>query len=44
MLVQRCYPGDVSMVGTRSTWWKLPEEWAFETGKLLVQLTLRRGC
>lgn len=44
MLVRRCYPGGLAMVGTGSTWWKLPEEWASETGKLLVQLTLRRGC
>ena len=44
MLVRRCYKGALSMVGTQSTWWKLPEEWATETGKLLVQLTFERGC
>lgn len=44
MLVRRCFHGGLSMVGTGATWWKLPEEWASETGKLLVQLTLRRGC
>jgi uncharacterized SAM-binding protein YcdF (DUF218 family) len=44
MLVRRCYGGAVSMVGTSSTWWKLPEEWASETGKLAVQLTAERGC
>jgi len=44
MLVRRCFHGGLSMVGTSSTWWKLPEEWVSETGKLLVQLTLRRGC
>jgi uncharacterized SAM-binding protein YcdF (DUF218 family) len=44
MLVRRCYRGGLSMVGTRSTWWALPEEWASETGKLLVQLTAERGC
>ena len=44
MLIKRCYKGALSMVGTSSTWWKLPEEWASETGKLLVQLTLRRAC
>jgi hypothetical protein len=32
------------MVGTRSPWWRLPEEWASETGKLFVQLTVERGC
>jgi uncharacterized SAM-binding protein YcdF (DUF218 family) len=44
MLVRRCFDGGLFMVGTGSTWWKLPEEWASETGKLLVQLTVRRGC
>jgi uncharacterized SAM-binding protein YcdF (DUF218 family) len=44
MLVKRCYRGALTMVGADSTWWRLPEEWASETGKLLVQLTLRRGC
>jgi uncharacterized SAM-binding protein YcdF (DUF218 family) len=44
MLVRRCYHRGLSLVGTGSTWWKLPEEWASETGKLLVQLTLRRAC
>ena len=44
MLVRRCFHGGLSMVGTSSTWWKLPEDWASETGKLLVQLTVRRGC
>ena len=44
MLIRRCYTGALSMVGTQSTWWRLPEEWASETGKLLVQLTLRRDC
>jgi uncharacterized SAM-binding protein YcdF (DUF218 family) len=44
MLLRRCFGGKISMVGAGSTWWKLPDEWAFETGKLLVQLTLRRGC
>jgi uncharacterized SAM-binding protein YcdF (DUF218 family) len=44
MLVKRCYKGALTMVGARSPWWKLPDEWASETGKLLVQLTVRRGC
>ena len=44
MLVRRCYHGGLTLVGTSSTWWKLPEEWAFETGKLAVQLTAERGC
>ncbi len=44
MLIERCYPGRLWLVGTASPWWRLPEEWVAETGKLLVQLTLERGC
>jgi uncharacterized SAM-binding protein YcdF (DUF218 family) len=44
MLFRRCYHRTLAVVGTGSTWWRLPEEWLSETGKLLTQLTLRRGC
>jgi uncharacterized SAM-binding protein YcdF (DUF218 family) len=44
MLVRRCYHGGLTMVGASSTWWRLPEEWASETAKLAVQLTVRRSC
>ena len=44
LLFRRCYHGQLAMIGTSSTWWRVPEEWLSETGKLLVQLTLRRGC
>jgi len=44
MLFRRCYRGPLTIIGSPSTWWQLPEEWASETGKLLVQLTVRRGC
>jgi uncharacterized SAM-binding protein YcdF (DUF218 family) len=44
LLFRRCLEIPVFVVGTPSTWWRLPEEWASETGKLLVQLTARRGC
>ena len=44
LLVRRCYRGGLWVVGTGSTWWRLPEEWESETGKLIVQLTLQRGC
>jgi uncharacterized SAM-binding protein YcdF (DUF218 family) len=44
MLFRRCYHGTLSVVGSGSTWWRLPEEWASETGKLVVQLTAERGC
>jgi uncharacterized SAM-binding protein YcdF (DUF218 family) len=44
MLFRRCFDGGLSMVGVPTTWWKLPLFWASETGKLIVQLTARRGC
>jgi uncharacterized SAM-binding protein YcdF (DUF218 family) len=44
LLFDRCVDVPVRVVGTSSPWWRLPEEWAFETGKLLVQLTVRRSC
>ena len=44
MLFRRCYHGPLYIVGTGSTWWRLPEEWASETGKFAVQLTTQRGC
>ena len=44
MLFRRCWHGPLSMVAAPSTWWQLPVEWASETGKLLVQLTVERGC
>jgi uncharacterized SAM-binding protein YcdF (DUF218 family) len=44
MLIGRCYHGGLSVVGVRSPWWRLPEEWATETGKLAVQLTAQRSC
>jgi uncharacterized SAM-binding protein YcdF (DUF218 family) len=44
MLFRRCYRGPLTMIGSPSIWWQLPEEWLSETGKLLVQLTVRRGC
>jgi uncharacterized SAM-binding protein YcdF (DUF218 family) len=44
MLFERCYDGKLWTVGTSSPWQWLPEEWAFETGKLLVQTTVERSC
>jgi uncharacterized SAM-binding protein YcdF (DUF218 family) len=44
MLIRRCYHRTLWVVGTGSPWWRLPDEWASETGKLVVQLTVRRGC
>jgi len=44
MLFRRCLEIPVHTVGTSSPWWRLPEEWASETGKLIVQLTVQREC
>jgi uncharacterized SAM-binding protein YcdF (DUF218 family) len=44
MLFRRCYDGRLWFVGAPKTWWRLPQEWASETGKLLVQTTFERGC
>ena len=44
MLFKRCYHGQIWTVGTTSHWTSLPEEWAFETGKLIVQSLFERGC
>jgi uncharacterized SAM-binding protein YcdF (DUF218 family) len=44
MLFRRCYHGDLWTVGTSSTLLRLPEEWASETGKLIVQTMFDRGC
>jgi uncharacterized SAM-binding protein YcdF (DUF218 family) len=44
LLFRRCYAGRLSLVGASTQWWKLPQEWASETGKLLVQVVAERGC
>ena len=44
MLFRRCFHGSLWMVGTSSPLLRLPQEWAYETGKLLVQTVVHRGC
>lgn len=44
MLFQRCFHGELSLVGAPMTWWRLPQEWAEETGKLIVQGLFERSC
>jgi len=44
MLIERCYHDKLWVVGSEWPWWRLPEEWVSETGKLLVQLTVQRRC
>ena len=43
-LFRRCFSGRLYFVGAPTAWWELPQEWASETVKLLVQLTVERGC
>jgi uncharacterized SAM-binding protein YcdF (DUF218 family) len=44
LLFSRCFHGRLSLVGAPTRWWKLPQEWASETGKLLVQVIAERSC
>lgn len=44
LLFHRCFRGRLSFVGAPTVWWRLPLDWASETGKLLVQLTAERSC
>jgi uncharacterized SAM-binding protein YcdF (DUF218 family) len=44
LLFGRCLDVPVRTIGTSSPWWRLPEEWASETGKLVVQVTIQRSC
>lgn len=44
VLIDRCWGGKVDFVGTPTPWWRAPRNWVNETGKLLVQLTVQRGC
>lgn len=44
MLFRRCYHGGLAFVASPSPWWKLPLDWARETGKLAFQLTVERSC
>ncbi|MBX5475206.1 MAG: YdcF family protein, partial [Thermoleophilia bacterium] len=44
LLFRRCYTGRLWLVGSPTPWWELPQEWASETGKLLVQVTVERSC
>jgi uncharacterized SAM-binding protein YcdF (DUF218 family) len=44
MLFKRCYQGKLWTVGTSSPVLRLPEEWASETAKLIVQTLFESGC
>ena len=44
ILIERCYHGRLAMVGTHYPIWTAPLDYVSEWAKLLVQLTVERGC
>jgi uncharacterized SAM-binding protein YcdF (DUF218 family) len=44
LLFERCFHGALSFVGAPASWWRLPQEWAEETGKLFVQALFEQRC
>lgn len=44
MLFRRCWHGGLTFVAAPTPWWRLPVDWADETGKLVVQLLVERSC
>ena len=44
LLVQRCFPGQVDVVGARYKWRYLPSALLWETGKLAWALAVDRDC
>ena len=43
-IFERCYDGDLHMVGADQTWWLLPKYMVTETAKLAYQTVFARGC
>jgi uncharacterized SAM-binding protein YcdF (DUF218 family) len=44
MLIERCYHGELRMVGASQPYWKLPWYALTETAKLAYQLVFARSC
>src|SRR5438105_3217576 len=44
IVIERCYHGELRMVGAQQEWWKLPWFAATETAKLAYQLVVARSC
>jgi uncharacterized SAM-binding protein YcdF (DUF218 family) len=44
LLLERCYHGELRMVGASQPWWKLPWYAMTETAKLAYQLVVARSC
>jgi uncharacterized SAM-binding protein YcdF (DUF218 family) len=43
-IFERCYDGDLRMVGSAHSWWLIPKYMATESAKLAYQSVLARGC
>ena len=43
-IFERCYDGDLHMVGSGQTWWLIPKYMVDETAKLAYQSVFARGC
>jgi uncharacterized SAM-binding protein YcdF (DUF218 family) len=44
IVIERCYHGRLAMIGTHYPVWTAPLDYFSEWAKLLVQLTVERGC
>jgi uncharacterized SAM-binding protein YcdF (DUF218 family) len=43
-IFERCYHGDLRMIGASQQWWRLPKYVLTESAKLVYQSTFARGC
>ena len=43
-IFERCYDGELHMVGSGQTWWLIPKYMVGETAKLAYQSLFARGC
>ena len=43
-IFERCYDGQLHMVGAPQTWWRVPKQLVMESVKLGYQSTFARGC
>ena len=43
-IFERCYHGDLRMIGSAQPWWKLPKYMLSESAKLAYQSAFERGC
>jgi uncharacterized SAM-binding protein YcdF (DUF218 family) len=43
-IFERCFDGDLHMVGSGQTWWLIPKYMVTESAKLAYQSLFARGC